>query len=202
MIAHFDELTVRQFQEFHLALKETDILDREIKLISICSGLTIEQVEALPRAELKKKILDLHKVLTSKPSEKVKRIILVKKKPYVAILAVENLDGLLSTSQWTAAKTYQVDPIENLHLLLPLFYTPYKLFRKPKLAENQLKAAEDFKSAKIGDVFGGVFFYSKVWTAFGPDLVNLSNQANKILADHLEELRGAGFISHMDGTQQ
>ena len=154
-IKSFNDFTVEQFQQWHKVIKEeSDIIDREVKLASILTGKSVEYLESVPYSVLKEVIKRVNKISLTEPSTKVVRFVKVGRKVYSAILNAQDLHGLMSTSQFTAAKTYAANPIENMHLLLPLYYAPYKLFGKQKLADNQLKLGEEFKKVKIGIVTG------------------------------------------------
>lgn len=158
-IKSFNDFTVEQFQEWHKVIsEEKDIIDREVKLASILTGKSVEYLESIPYSVLKEVIKKVNRVNLSQPNTEVRRFVRVGTKVYAAILDAKELHGLMSTSQFTAAKTYAANPIENMHRLLALYYTQYQPFKKRKLTENQLKLSEDFKKVKIGDVYGAVFF--------------------------------------------
>ena len=82
-------------------------------------------------------------------------------------------------------------------MLLPLYYTKFKIFGKKNLEENQLKLSEDFKKVKIGDVYGAVFFYSVLWNQFAPILEASLKEATAIIEGLVED--GQDFIKHTDG---
>ena len=198
-IKSFNDFTVEQFQQWHKVIKEeSDIIDREVKLASILTGKSVEYLESVPYSVLKEVIKRVNKISLTEPSTKVVRFVKVGRKVYSAILNAQDLHGLMSTSQFTAAKTYAANPIENMHLLLPLYYAPYKLFGKQKLAENQLKLAEEFKKVKVGEVYGAVFFYSILWSQFVPILENSLKQATKVMEEIAAD--GQDSTNHMDGT--
>lgn len=198
-IKSFNDFTVEQFQQWHKVIKEeSDIIDREVKLASILTGKSVEYLESVPYSVLKEVIKRVNKISLTEPSTKVVRFVKVGRKVYSAILNAQDLHGLMSTSQFTAAKTYAANPIENMHLLLPLYYAPYKLFGKQKLADNQLKLAEEFKKVKVGDVYGAVFFYSILWSQFVPILEDSLKQATQVMEEIAAD--GQGSTSHTDGT--
>lgn len=200
-IKSFNDFTVEQFQQWHKVIKEeSDIIDREVKLASILTGKSVEYLESVPYSVLKEVIKRVNKISLTEPSTKVVRFVKVGRKVYSAILNAQDLHGLMSTSQFTAAKTYAANPIENMHLLLPLYYAPYKLFGKQKLAENQIKLAEEFKKVKVGEVYGAVFFYSILWSQFVPILEDSLKQATQVM----EEIAADGLdsMNPMDGTLQ
>lgn len=200
-IKSFNDFTVEQFQLWHKTIaEEQDIIDREVKLASILTGKSIEYLESIPYSVLKEVIKKVNKVSLTEPSTEVKRFVRVGRKVYSAILDAKELHGLMSTSQFTAAKTYAANPIENMDKLLALYYAPYKLFGKPKLAENQVKLAEDFKKVKVGDVYGAVFFYSVLWNQFAPILEDSLKEATKIMEEVAVD--GQASMNPTAGTQQ
>ena len=198
-IKSFNDFTVEQFQQWHKVIKEeSDIIDREVKLASILTGKSVEYLESVPYSVLKEVIKRVNKISLTEPSTKVVRFVKVGRKVYSAILNAQDLHGLMSTSQFTAAKTYAANPIENMHLLLPLYYAPYKLFGKQKLAENQIKLAEEFKKVKVGEVYGAVFFYSILWSQFVPILEDSLKQATQVMEEIAAD--GQGSTSPTAGT--
>lgn len=200
-IKSFNDFTVEQFQEWHRVIKEEhDIIDREVKLASILTGKSVEYLESVPYSVLKEVIKKVNKISLTEPSTKVVRYVKVGRKVYSAILNAQDLHGLMSTSQFTAAKTYAANPIENMHLLLPLYYAPYKLFSKQKLSENQVKLSEEFKKVKVGEVYGAVFFYSILWSQFAPILEDSLKQATIVMQEVAAD--GQDSMSLMDGTLQ
>jgi len=194
----FNDFTVEQFQEWHKVIsQEDDILERELKLAAILTGKSVEYLESIPRNDLTRIFVKVNRIGNSIPSTKVNRYVMVGRSVYSAILDAKELHGLMSTSQFTAAKTYAANPIENMHMLLPLYYTKFKLFGKKNLEENQLKLSEEFKKVKIGDVYGAVFFYSVLWNQFAPILEASLKEATTIIEGLVED--GQDFIKHTDG---
>lgn len=199
-IKSFNDFTVEQFQEWHKVIsEEKDIIDREVKLASILTGKSVEYLESIPYSVLKEVIKKVNRVSLSQPNTEVRRFVRVGSKVYAAILDAKELHGLMSTSQFTAAKTYAANPIVNMHRLLALYYTQYQPFKKRKLTENQLKLSEDFKKVKIGDVYGAVFFYSVLWNQFAPILENSLMEATRTIQEIIAD--GPDFTKPMDGTQ-
>lgn len=173
-------MTVSQFQDWHNVIKtERDLFDREVKLLSIVSGKTVEYLEDLPLEDLRKLFRQMNKIDT-KLNDKPKRIVSVKLKPFVAFCLPSEISDKLSTNQYTALKTYtatEEDTIKNMHKILALTYAPYRLFRKPKLSEYFNKIEERMKSAKMGDISGTVFLLSRIGeiTRSFPALFNQGN---------------------------
>lgn len=204
--ASFNEFTVKQFIEFQKVSQKRfdDIIDRELNLLAIAADMTVEQVWNLPKKQLTPLLVRLNTLAYSKPNEKVKRVILVNGKVYEAILKPSELKDLLSTSQYAAFKQYtQKDCIENMHLILPLLYCPYKFFKKKRIVENTEALSREFLNAKIGDVYGAVFFYSIVWEKLNEASQPYLNKAVETIQDHMEEVfKALGVDSKMpmDGT--
>jgi len=184
-------MTVSQFQDWHNVIKtERDLFDREVKLLSIVSGKTVEYLEDLPLEDLRKLFRQMNKIDT-KLNDKPKRIVSVKLKPFVAFCLPSEISDKLSTNQYTALKTYtatEEDTIKNMHKILALTYAPYRLFRKPKLSEYFNKIEERMKSAKMGDISGTVFFYSLVSEKLQEAFLPYSTKAMETIQKFSEEM--------------
>lgn len=187
----FNEFTVKQFQEWHKVAAKSfdDILDKELALLSIAANMTVEQVWALTGDQLKPLIAQLNQLQFSKCNQKVKKFIFVNRKAYQAIIKPSELKDLLNTSQYTAFKEYtKKDCIENMHLILPLLYCPCKFLRKKRIADNTQALSREFLEAKIGDVYGAVFFYSIVWEKLNEASLPYLKKAQETIQDHMEEV--------------
>jgi hypothetical protein len=202
----FNEFTVKQFQEWQKVTAKSfdDVLDKELALLSIAANMAVEEVWALTGDQLKPLIAKLNTLAYSKPNEKVKKFIFVNHKAYQAIIKPSELKDLLNTSQYTAFKEYtKKDCIENMHLILPLLYCPCKFLRKKRIADNTQALSREFLEAKIGDVYGAVFFYSIVWEKLNEASLPYLKKAKETLEAHMEEVIKAleeGSEMHTAGT--
>lgn len=195
MKTSFNDFTVKEFQEWHKVVNSNmDLMDREYKLLSICHGISEEKAMSIPNGKIIKLFRKMNDLKLSEPSKKVKNFISINYKPYKAILFPSDLQNLMSANQITAALTLSKtneSSIENMHRLLALFYTPYYPFITLKIAGNQEKLADKMLSAKIGDVYGAVFFYSIVSPKLQEAFQQFSHQNNQVIMNHLKEMAEA-----------
>ena len=186
----FNEMTVRQFMDWNRIMSEgDDVITREYKLLAALLGKELSQVEDMPIGELKPLFKKMKDISLSKPSDKPKRVIMVNKKPYIAIVNPKDLRELLSANQYTAFKQYtKQDTISNMHRILALLYTPYKLFRKQKIAENTEALSKEFFTAKLGDVYGFVFFLGIQYNELMKCSQQSLNSAIQTIDEHMKEV--------------
>lgn len=201
---HLNVLTVDQFQECESINNNptTDKYDKGILLLSALTGKTIDEIESIPQGKLTVKVAQAHNLFLTKLSEEPKRFIMIGWRIYRAIHNAKELRELMSTNQFTAHAEYtKTGDNKNLHLILPLMYTP--LFNKG-LAKNQTKHAGIFKRAKVGDVSGTAFFFSKLHDNFVPVLIQERDKAMETIANHMEEVMTSGLVSEksMGGTKR
>ena len=129
----FNEFTVSQFIEWHKITQQRfeNVEDREFALLALVLGITTDQAMSIPNRYVLPMLAKLNTLALTKPNEKIKKMIIVNGKVYEAILKPSELKDMLSTSQYTAFKQYtQKDCIENMHLILPLMYCPFKFFKR------------------------------------------------------------------------
>lgn len=136
--------------------KEQDELEKYIDILALLTDKPVIYFEELPGNKLKNHLARLGLLLESKERAKVKSFIWVNGKRYRATKENE-----LSTSQYTAQKTYEADFYNNVHMMCAILFLSNPLFRKPKLDVNNIeKIANDFyKYAKVGQVIGTLFFW-------------------------------------------
>lgn len=209
MKTDFNDFTVQEFQEWHKAINtDMDLMDREYKLLSICAGISEDKAMSIPNGKVIEMFRKMNKLKLTEPSKKVKPYMSIGWRPYKAIVMPSELEALMSANQFTTAITYSKtteSSIENLHRLLALIYTPYYPFTKPKIAENQGKLAKTMLKAKIGDVYGVVFFYSIVSPKLQEAFQQFSHQNDQVIMNHLKEMavaRGVDLSEITDGITQ
>lgn len=200
----FNDFTVKQFIDFKAvaARKDLDLLDREVLLLSAATGSTVEEVESLPRHELMDCIKTLNLLQFTEPSTKFKRIIRVNGKFYRAISDAKYLSEELSTNQYVTFKELtKVDPIQNMNKILPLLYTPYKFFGKPNISAKQEYLSEQFLNARMGDIYGAVFFYEVLYKELMETMQPYFDKASQEIAEHMREIEefGKGLGKGMAG---
>jgi hypothetical protein len=195
-----NDLTLSQFAKFREVEKsKLSDTDKALKLASIITDKSLNDIEDLPGYKLETLLTKVAFVRQSKLSDRIKKVIWIKGKRYKLVKSAKHL----STNQYTAFKTYQQNNLANYHNLASIIYMRCPLFMKPYFDyENRAELAENFKSIKVGKVFGSLFFYSKTFRKLRDDsLLSLSQSKAKISLREMEiqmELEDLGLS--MDGT--
>lgn len=190
----FNEITISQFQECYFINKSDPTLEGWSRIISILSRESIETVQNLPIDRIKqlKKLL-LFILDDQSLNEKVKQWVYINKKIYKPVTELNKL----STAQAIDIKTfikpqegmdYKDIVVENAHKLLASIYLPLKGFSFKYDGANHQKASEDFRHAKMGEVYGTLFFYSAVWENWMKSLEPYGKQAAQTIESHMEDV--------------
>jgi hypothetical protein len=173
----YDECTVEQFMFIHEVLESKE--ESTPKLINYFTG---KDPDSIPFSEYEVYSFLIKNLIASRPSEKIVEKVEVNGKRYDSVTDVTKF----STNQGTALETYnQLGKYKNLHFICSLCFYPEG---KEWDSENQQEIAKDFLKAKIGSVWGTVFFYSKVWERLNPVLILFLEEANQTIKEHLKEM--------------
>lgn len=202
----FNDITISQFQECYFINKSDPELTGWARIISILSGTPIQEIEDLPLPEIKKLKQRLLFILDDKKLNGVfKKHILVNGRWYKAIHEAHKL----STAQGVDIKTFlkpengmtvNDSVVEKAHKLLASVYLPLTWKGFKYNGANHSKIAEDFRHAKMGDVYGTLFFYLINYQKLIEAMEPYGQEATKILEDHLKEVTlWANTVSTGDG---
>lgn len=155
------DVSVAQYQQampyYKQAIEETDSLkslEHWSVVIAILTDSQLDDVQSLDIAELKKVINKLSFLSDTKFYGKRKHLLYLNGGLYKALKEAKEF----KPSMYIDYKTFlgrKGGMTENLHLILATLYTPYVGGEK-----DFMKRSELFKTAKMGDVYGVVFFYS------------------------------------------
>lgn len=197
----FNDITVGQYQKIYFLLKE-NTNESWVAIISELSGKPYDEIEAIPIRELKLIIKRLDFILRPEVlHEKVKKYIAVRGRICKAIYQAD----LLNTAQLVDIKTFlqptkDLDQTEttvvNAHRLLASIYLPLT-WRGFRYTNSHKKLAEDFKGAKMGDVYGTLFFYSVLWERLIECSLEYGKNQAEFLKTHLEEV--TQFLTSEEG---
>lgn len=188
----YNKLTVRQFIEAKkIELAHTDILNKRMALVSHFTG---KDAETLDLNILKWQLAKVDMLLTSDINTKVKEVIWIKGKRYKTFADVTSLSKtqtkLIVDQAVTAkelAKNGQGD--SNIHRLLGLIYLRAKIGTKPEFNVSTWDdISEDMLDAKLGDVYGAVFFYSNVLKKLTPTIPYFLIMAEMTIENHMREV--------------
>lgn len=189
-INSYNDLTVKQFQEASLILKnEPDILERHIKLIACVYDKPIEWVESHTPAQLAEMVKALDFITAPNLNTKIKKWVVANRKIYAPIIGAEKL----TAGQVIAMKFYEEKAKgsqEFLNQQLACVFVDVDMFGRAKRYEatNHERIAKDLLSAKIGDVYGTLFFYSSVLEKLSPHLEIYLKQATETIEEMLPEV--------------
>jgi len=156
-------VTVEQFQEllpiYKKAIEEKDSVKAMTlwaNIIAILADCQTDEVEALPLDELKKIIKSLKFLGDNKIYASKKFTLYLNGKLYKAPKDAKEFN----TARYVEFKTFlgRGGMIDELHNLLACIYQPYF-----KSDQTHTQRAIEFKKASVKDVYGVVFFYTKVY---------------------------------------
>ena len=186
---NIESLTVKQFQELTKVYNsDKDVLDKGVEYVSILTGKTFDEVEAMDYKLIGEAFKHISKLMGTKPKETLRRYIVVNGKVYKACLRADKFKA----GQYIDLKNLSANDgwLDNMHLLLGCLYLPVNMFGFAKNYDGaKLKEiSKDFEKAKIGDVYGLLFFYSSVLEKSSPIIQMYSEQATETLKNHLTEM--------------
>lgn len=181
----FEELTVSQYQECSRIVNDPiqdeflGNITHAVRLIAYLSGKTEDKVleENTPDqiGKLYSELSFLHEVeqLDKLP---INKLIICNGTVYKAII-----DGNEQKAGALLALKYfeeQKNPVQFLPDMLATIYVPVNWYGKPKKynSSTHSKIAEDFKHAKLKDVYGLLIYKKKVFEKLKPVLENYLNE--------------------------
>lgn len=174
------ELTIRQFQQL-LAIQNTenDPIVMGKSFIKALTGKNEENLEIVVNS-----YKELCYMLVKRPSE-IKYEIQVNGTTYRG----PNHSEKLKSSQYIDLKNLSSNEIENLHLLVAVIYQPTILGVVQKYDGSRLpEIGEAMLDAKVGDVYGLLFFYSNVLEKSNQTILTSFNEAQKTIQNHMTEM--------------
>lgn len=185
----FNELTVGQYQEVSLLIDNPDPLDRAIKILACLSGNTVDFIEKHTPAQIKEWVKDTAFIYDPDSiSKKIVKRIIANRRFYCPIIGAEQLNaGQLLTLKHLEE---QNKPTELLHEMLACIYVDMDWRGRPKEynAGDHKRKANDLKQARIGDVYGTLFFYANVFEKSKPIMITYLNEANKTIQETMPEV--------------
>jgi hypothetical protein len=190
----FNDITISQFQTCYFLLGKSPGIDEWIKVISTLAGKTYNDIESLPVWYVKKLIYQLEFLTRPNLNTKLKKYLYLNGTVYKAIYEGHKL----SAAQGMDLKTFLHPPkdvplndhiVEVAHKLLASIYIPMKNFRFKYSGIDHQKISNDFLSARMGDVYGTLFFYSIVSPKLTETILDFGKEQTKILAKHMEEVK-------------
>jgi hypothetical protein len=194
---HKDDLTIEQFMRCSEITKQFSDLECEIELISYLTGKSVDEIESYEFGKSEKLFSRIRKLIASKPTETVKDLIWIGGIPHKALTDIRKF----STNRLLSYEAYKKNPDKNIHLILSIMYSP--VWRRvtddhdthPDDPQRIIdKRARAFMNKKVGDVYGAVFFWAKVWRTLSPVLQTYSNLNSLMIDRHMKEMEAEASI--------
>ncbi len=189
---NWNQITVERFQECYFILGKDPTIDSWILVLSVLSGKSKDYIESLPIRELKLAIHRLQFLLNPELNEKVNKYVSINGRVFkAAYLASE-----LQTNEVADLKGFMVADgqsvndtvVENAHKLLACIYIPLTLRGFRYVPSKHKEVSEYFRKAKMGDVYGTLFFYSETYKNLMEATNTFGEQQAEILKNHLKEV--------------
>lgn len=163
-----------------------DALDKANKLLSIISGKSLSEIEAYDLSTLDFLYKRLAVLRATKPSMKVKKTLWVNGKRFKLIKSEKNLNA----NQFVVWETYNENTIRNYNKLAAVIYLRHKAFTKPKFTDEGFAEAQElFLGAKVGQIFGALFFCRVRLSKLKADSLLYTKEAEMKIAAHMEIIR-------------
>ena len=172
-------LTIKQFQHItKIANSQLDELDKEVEVVAYLKGCSTDE---LLNTDLNK----IRSVFAScgfaTPSTKINKYIWVNGMLYKGLTDITKPN--FKAGQYIDLKNFANQSItDNLHNLAAIIYRP--VFGK----YDHKQISEDMKSAKLNDIYGLVFFYSRVSEMLNPTILMCSVLAAQDIREIMKEI--------------
>jgi hypothetical protein len=188
----WNDVTVEQFQECYFLLGKTPTIDTWVMVLSTLSGKPGSEIEALSITDLKKYIKKLDFLINPNLNEKVNKFVSIKGKIFKAVYQasdmqtnqVADLKGLMNSEGQSINDTV----VENAHKLLACIYVPLTLKGFRYLPSKHKEVSNSFRKAKMGEVYGTLFFYSKTYKALMEAINSYGEKNLEIVKEHMKEI--------------
>jgi len=197
----WQDLNLFQYQQLVNAFKIDDDIDKTVKLISIVTGKTENEVLSMSIADFNKAKENLN-FLAEEIEGKPVKYIDVNGKRYKCIYDVRNIPA----ARYVESKVYGADLVTNIHKLAATMVMPMKktLFgwRLDKYdASKHEEYAQDMLEARFVDVYHSAIFFLSVFLNLikcSEDFLIQNLKEMKIPSDQTEAVQD--FLKYMDGT--
>ena len=197
----WQDLNLFQYQQLVNALKVEDEIDKTVKLVSIITGKTENEVLSLSIADFNKEQAKLN-FLAEEIEGKPVKFINVNGKRYKCIYDVRNIPA----ARYVESKVYGADLVTNIHKLAATMVIPMKktLFgwKLDKYdASKHEEYSQDMLEARFVDVYHSTIFFLSVFLNLikcSEDFLIQSLKQTKIPSDQIEAVQD--FLKYMDGT--
>lgn len=200
---NWSDLNLFQYQQLVKALSIEDDIDKTVKLVSIVTGKTENEVLSMSISDFnkeKEKLNFLSEDIQGKPVKYIK----VNGKKYKCIYDVRNIPA----ARYVESKVFGADLINNIHKMAATMVMPMKKtifgWKVDKYdAAKHEEYAQDMLEARFVDVYHSAVFFLSVylnWIKVSEDYLKEELTKMKIPLGEAEAVQD--FLKYMDGTIQ
>lgn len=182
------ELTIKQFLNCkRIADLEQDPLNRNIRLLAEVSGMTIDEVEALPIEVLKKRLKELSDINTLVEGSKVNMNIKVKGERFRIVWQLNKLTAAqyIEVCEWTKDSENIIYNIHKILASLAIRRTWYGKLMKRDASEHKYISDLFYNHMKIGQAYPIMLFFCKFSQALHENILTSLEVELKTLTQKL-----------------
>lgn len=187
----FEDMTLSQFMKLHELEqdKSIDLLDKQVKKLSILSGKSIEYIETLDIKDIKNYLTKVSYTSNAPTEMRVVPRFRVKGTMLKPTLSLQEMKVNQLVDFYGLLKASDGKYIQSANKLLAVMFKPLKLFRESVYSpENHAKISELLLSAKVGDCLGLLFFYLNFWKRCAPVMSLYLENNNKVISELMNEI--------------
>ena len=200
---NWSDINLFQYQQLVKALSIDDDIDQSVKLLSILTNRTENEVLSLPISEYHKELEKL-KFLSEDIQGKPVKYIKVNGRKYKCIYDVRNIPA----ARYVESKVFGAELVTNIHklaatMVLPMKKTVFGWKVDKYNASNHELYAQDMLEARFIDVYHSAVFFLSVylnWIKVSQDSLMMELQKMKTPSAEVEAVQD--FLNYMDGTIQ
>lgn len=200
---NWSDLNLFQYQQLVKALSIEDDIDKTVKIVSIVTNKTENEVLSMSIADFnkeKEKLNFLSEEIQGNPVKYIK----VNGKKYKCIYDVRNIPA----ARYVESKVFGADLVNNIHKMAATMVMPMKKtifgWKVDKYdAAKHEEYAQDMLEARFVDVYHSAVFFLSVylnWIKVSEDYLMEELKKMKIPSEEAEAVQD--FLKYMDGTIQ
>lgn len=184
----FSQLTLLQFIQLNdLSNSGLKDLDYDINKISILTGKSIADVEAMDIKYFNKSKSKVFTVTLAPNEIPLKSKIIVKGTILYPTISLEDMKVNQLIDFSNVFKSVETDHISKANELLAIMFKPLSLFGKTKYnPDKHAKISELLLSAKAEDCLGLLFFYSNLWMRCEP-LIQMCSMSSQMTVSEIQK---------------
>ena len=202
----YNNLTIEQFQKLTVLVTKDQSIERDILILALLTGKSSFEIEKLSPT-----VFYQYFAMASFINEPIKSIPLKKStwlgfKKFKAITEIHDFTTAQHKDFTEIMKANDNNYIACLPNILAICHKELTLKGYVYNSDNHYKNAKIFSQAKIKDVLGAVFFYSKCLKSYSTIIENCLALHMKTIKEMLEEIENdkpfQDFLNTGDGSTQ